>query len=105
MRISTATGTALALATLLVFADAQAGDAAAGKAKTATCAACHGPNGIAIAPEYPNLAGQNEKYLATAIKAYKTGDRKNPIMQPMVAPLTDVDVENLAAYYASLECK
>lgn len=105
MRIATATSTAVALATMLVFADAQAGDADAGKAKTATCAACHGASGIAIAPEYPNLAGQNEKYLAIAIKAYKTGDRKNPIMAPMVAPLSDVDIENVAAYYASLACK
>ncbi|MDX1432711.1 MAG: cytochrome c [Gammaproteobacteria bacterium] len=103
--LGTALGMALSAATMLGFTDVHAGDAAAGKAKSATCAACHGQNGIAIAPEYPNLAGQNEKYLAIAIKAYKSGDRKNPLMQPMVAPLTDVDVENLAAYYASLACK
>ena len=94
-----------ALAALLVFANARAGDPAAGKAKSATCAACHGPEGISIVPEYPNLAGQKEKYLIGAIKAYKSGDRKNPMMQPMVAPLSDADIENLAAYFSSLKCK
>lgn len=85
---------------------AQAGDAAAGKKKIATCMACHGQDGKALAPNYPNLAGQNEKYLVDALKAYKSGARKNPMMAPMVAALSDEDVENLAAYYASQKpCK
>lgn len=105
MGFNRATSTIMMLATLVAFGDAGAGDVAAGKAKSAICAACHGANGISIAPEYPNLAGQKEKYLALAIRAYKAGERKNPIMQPMVAPLTDVDVDNLAAYFASLGCK
>lgn len=86
-------------------AGSMAADAEAGKAKTTTCAACHGPQGIATLPDYPNIACQNEKYLNIAIKAYKDGTRNNPIMKPMVATLSDEDVANIAAYYASLPCK
>jgi cytochrome c553 len=82
-----------------------AGDAAAGAAKTGTCVACHGKDGKAIAPNYPNLACQNEKYLVDALKQYKSGARNNPLMKPMVAMLNDADVENVAAYYASQPCK
>lgn len=83
---------------------AMAGDATAGKAKAATiCGACHGVNGIAIAPNYPNLAGQNEAYVVSALKAYKSGERSNPIMKPMADMLSDDDVANVAAYYASLK--
>lgn len=84
---------------------AQAGDPAAGKQKTATCMACHGANGKATAPIYPNLAGQNELYLVEAIKAYQSGARNNPIMKPMVMSLSRADVENVAAYYASQRCQ
>ena len=94
---------AIAAATLIMAPamPAQAGDAAAGKAKIATCMACHGQDGKAIAPNYPNLGGQNEQYLAEALKAYKSGARNNPMMAPMVAALSDEDIENVAAYYAS----
>lgn len=78
-----------------------AGDAAAGKAKSSLCAACHGANGIAAIDTYPNLAGQNEKYLVDAINQYRNGGRNNPMMKPMVASLSDDDVANLAAYFAS----
>ena len=82
-----------------------AGDAEAGKAKSTTCTACHGQEGISMVPIYPNLAGQKEEYLVTSIKAYKNGERNNAIMKPMVAALSDEDIANLAAYYASLACK
>lgn len=82
-----------------------AGDAAAGAKKATTCFACHGKDGIGIADTYPNLAGQKEKYLVSSIKAYKSGERNNPIMKPMVASLSDTDIENLAAYYAAQPCK
>ncbi len=82
---------------------AAAGDAAAGKAKSAICAACHGADGISPSPLWPNLAGQKEAYLVKQIKAFKNGERKDPSMAPMVAALTDADIENLAAYYASLK--
>lgn len=81
------------------------GDAAAGKAKAAACAACHGANGVSASPMYPNLAGQHEEYLVKSIKAYKSGDRGDPTMKAMVAPLSDTDITNLAAYFASLSCK
>lgn len=94
----------LAALTLALSANvALAGDVAAGKAKSATCAGCHGANGISAVPTYPNLAGQKEAYLAQQIKDYKSGARKNPTMNAMVAALTDADIANLAAYYASLK--
>ncbi len=80
-----------------------AGDIEAGKAKSAVCAACHGQAGISTAPIWPNLAGQKEAYLVKQIKAFKSGERKDPSMAPMVAALTDADIDNLAAYYASLK--
>lgn len=82
-----------------------AADAEAGKAKAAVCAACHGKNGIAQIPGYPNLAGQNEKYLVSSMKAYKNKQRTGglaTIMQGQVAGLSDDDIANLAAYYAGL---
>ena len=81
---------------------ALAGDAAAGKSRAAACAACHGANGISANGLWPNLAGQKEPYLAAQIKAFRDGDRKNPMMSPMAAALSDTDIANLAAYYASL---
>ena len=82
---------------------ASAADVEAGKAKSAACAACHGANGISAIPTYPNLAGQKPAYIVQQLKAFKSGERKNPIMAPMAAMLTDQDMENLAAYYASLK--
>ena len=92
----------LGLSLLLLSGAATAADLDAGKAKAAVCAACHGANGISVIPDYPNLAGQKVKYLQSAIKAYRDGERKNPVMSPMAAGLTDTDVENIAAYFASL---
>ena len=92
-----------ALLTSLIFASssAMAGDAAAGKAKSAVCASCHGPAGVSSNPLWPNLAGQQEQYLVKQIKAFRDGDRKDPMMAPMVAALSDDDIANLAAYYAA----
>jgi cytochrome c553 len=80
-----------------------AGDAAAGKAKAAVCAGCHGANGISMAPIYPNLAGQKEAYLVAQLKAFRDGSRANAIMAPMAKPLSDADIDNLAAYFSSLK--
>jgi cytochrome c553 len=80
-----------------------AGDAAAGQAKSAVCAGCHGPKGISIAPIYPNLAGQKEAYLVAQLKAFRDGSRANAIMAPMAKPLSDADIDNLAAHYSSLK--
>ena len=79
-----------------------AGDAAAGKAKSASCGACHGMNGISSNDVWPNLAGQKAGYLVAQMKAFRDGQRKNPMMSPMAAPLSDTDIDNLAAYYSSL---
>jgi len=79
-----------------------AGDVAAGKEKSVTCAACHGGEGISPTDVWPNLAGQKEQYLLAQIKAFKDGTRVNSQMAPMVANLSEEDMANLAAYYASL---
>ena len=94
----------LSLLSTIAF-NAYAGDIDAGKSKAVVCAACHGNDGIAIIPNYPNLAGQNELYLIDAMKAYRDGLRKNMIMSPMASGLSDTDIENLAAFYASLTPK
>ena len=82
---------------------AHAQDAAAGKAKAAACSVCHGPLGIAVAPDAPNLAGQPESYLAEQLKAYRGGARKHEIMSLMARPLTDADIANLAAWFSSVK--
>lgn len=66
-----------------------------------TCVACHGNDGVGIMPEYPNLAGQHEDYIANSLRAYKSGVRKNAIMAGMAAPLTEQDIRELAKYYSA----
>ena len=95
--------TALALAcSLSPLAHVHAGgDAAAGKQKAVICAACHGVDGNSVNPIWPKLAGQHEVYLAKQIRAFQSGERKDPTMAPMVSLLKDADVDDVAAYYAS----
>jgi cytochrome c553 len=95
--------TLLAVCCLMVAmsAPAAAGDAEAGKSKSQTCAACHGPDGNSSAADFPKIAGQHKDYLLKALKDYKSGARKNPVMAPLVANLTQRDMEDLAAYYSS----
>lgn len=82
------------------------GNPANGKAKAAVCAGCHGPDGNGGAdPSWPKLAGQFPEYLVTQLKAFKSGARKNPIMSGMAAPLADQDMNDLAAYFASVSLK
>ncbi|WP_206486057.1 cytochrome c [Thalassotalea sp. G2M2-11] len=90
-------------ATVMMASPVFAGDIAAGKAKSGTCAACHGAAGISAVPMYPNLAGQKEVYLAKQLKDFKSGKRKDPVMGAMAMPLSDEDIANLAAYFASLK--
>ena len=84
------------------IAVAASGDADAGKAKAATCAACHGANGIGATDTYPNLAGQHADYIVKQLKAFKAGDRKDPLMGPMAAPLSEQDMADVAAYFSGL---
>ena len=86
---------------LLVAVPAPAADAVAGKAKAAACAACHGQAGIATAPDAPNLAGQPEEYLVEQLRAYRGGARKHEVMSLMAKPLTDVEIADLSAWFAS----
>lgn len=79
-----------------------AADLANGQAKAKeVCAACHGMDGNSAVADYPKLGGQYPDYLAHALRDYKSGARKNPIMAGMAAALTPKDIEDLAAYYAS----
>ena len=77
-----------------------AGDAAAGEAKAAVCLACHGPNGNALVPTWPKLAGQHPEYIYKQLMDFKSGARANDQMAPQVATLEEPDFQNLAAYYA-----
>ena len=90
---------ALAGGCMLIGFQAQAGDASAGKAKSEKCAQCHGDNG----KEDPPIAGMAEESFIKAMKAYQTGERKHKKMEKAASGLTDADIANLAAYYASLK--
>ncbi|OGA55948.1 MAG: hypothetical protein A3F74_03695 [Betaproteobacteria bacterium RIFCSPLOWO2_12_FULL_62_58] len=82
-----------------------AGDAAAGAKKhAASCAACHGAKGISPNDTWPNLAGQHAAYLVRILAAYKSGAQKDVAMTPLAQALSDAEIQNLAAYYASLSC-
>ena len=101
----TAIGLALS-STLAMAAGSEAtatyvGNAGQGKAKSATCAACHGADGNSAAADYPKLAGQHATYLASTLTAYRDGSRANAIMAGMAAALSDDDIADLAAYYAT----
>ncbi|WP_420233627.1 c-type cytochrome [Pseudomonas sp. ABY48] len=78
-----------------------AGDAAAGQAKTAVCGACHGPDGNSMAPNFPKLAGQGERYLTKQLKDIKDGKRVVLEMTGLLTNLNDQDLADIAAYFAS----
>ncbi len=80
---------------------AQSGDAEAGKQKSATCVACHGADGNSAVDQFPKIAGQVPGYIAGQLANFKSGVRENPIMAGMVAALSDQDMADLDAYYAS----
>lgn len=93
------TGTLLVSA--LLGAAHAAGDPEAGKAKAASCAACHGADGNSVNPEWPKLAGQHAAYLAKQLYYFQDGERENATMSGMVANLSDQDMQDIAAFYAS----
>lgn len=95
--------TTMALAFSLLTVPVQAidrGDPERGKELSATCAACHGPDGNGTVPEFPRIAGQYADYLVHSMKAYKTGERTNPVMVGIVAGLSEQDMQDLAAFFS-----
>lgn len=87
-------------AALLAGGPSLAANPAAGQEKSKTCAACHGADGNSAAPDFPRLAGQNFDYLVKVLSDYKSGERKNAIMAPQAANLSQRDIEDLAAYFS-----
>lgn len=82
------------------------GNVEAGKTKASTvCIACHGLDGNSVNPEWPSIAGQHEKYTAKQIKAFRAGERTNVLMSPIALTLTDQDIEDVAAYFATQKIK
>jgi len=81
-----------------------AGNIPAGKTKSAACTACHGKQGISSNPDYPNIAGQSEHYLIKSLREFRSGQRKDPStsMNRIASGLSDTDIADLSAYYASL---
>ncbi len=78
-------------------------DAEAGRQKAQACAVCHGPLGIAVAPDAPNLAGQPALYLSAQLRAYRDGTRKHEVMSLMAKPLSDADIANLASWFSAIK--
>jgi len=92
----------LAMMMLGAASAALAADLKAGEAKVkAVCQACHGADGNSQNADYPKLGGQYPDYLAKALRDYKSGARKNPIMGAFAGTLSTADIENVAAYYAA----
>ena len=97
-----ATALVLALLCALPALASPTGNAAAGKKKAGTCAACHGDGNKTLNDTYPKLAGQYPEYLSKALHEYKSGKRKNPIMGAQASGLSEQDIADLAAYFGSL---
>ncbi len=100
----------ISVATVLISSGTQAaqaaseaaeGDAAAGEAKVGVCLACHGPNGNALVPIWPKLAGQHAQYIYKQLMDFKSGARANAQMGPQVIPLSEQDFRDIAAYYST----
>ena len=89
-------GSCLSLSTI-------AADIGAGRMKASSCAVCHGPQGLSVVPDAPNLAGQPPLYVVAQLKAYRDGTRKHEIMSLMAKPLSDADIDDLAAWFGSLK--
>lgn len=92
----------LAIGTVNVLA---AGDAGLGRAKAASCAGCHGEDGNSVSPEWPKLAGQGEAYIIKQLTNFKSGARQNAIMNGMAAALSEQDMADVAAFFASQKRK
>jgi cytochrome c553 len=84
---------------------AQAAPSAALNAKFGVCFSCHGADGHAVLPTYPNLAGQNKDYLVQTLREFRDGTRPNPIMGPLAKPLSNSDIDQIAMYFANIKPK
>ena len=93
---------AAAMAMALAAPAVDAASAAAGKTKAEPCMACHGENGVSVADDIPNLAGQKPKYIEAQLKAFKAGKRKNDLMNAIAPQLSDADIADLAAFFSGL---
>jgi cytochrome c553 len=92
-----------ALALSLAWGLATAADPQAGRAKAAACAVCHGQNGISTVPNAPHLAGQPALYVEDQLRSYRSGKRAHEVMSLIAKPLSDADIEDLAAWFASIK--
>jgi cytochrome c553 len=93
---------AVGLLVALATGPAAAADLQAGRQKAQACAVCHGPQGLSVTPDAPNLAGQPAIYLAAQLKAYRGGSRKHEVMAVMAKPLSDDDIDNLSAWFNAI---
>jgi cytochrome c553 len=91
-----------AVAIVICGTSAHAADVAAGKAKAEICAGCHGDNGISQTENIPSLAGQQDQFIQWQLVFFRSGSRKNEQMQPIVEQLSNEDIRNLGAYFATL---
>lgn len=91
------------LLAILAPSGARAGDAAVGRQKAKMCQACHGIDGMARIPNAPHIAGENEIYIVSQLKAFRSGKRTHEIMSVIAQQLNDADIGNLAAWYASIQ--
>jgi cytochrome c553 len=92
----------IAIAAVTVSYDAVAVDAKAGRTKAAACVPCHGENGLSIQPNAPHLAGQPAMYIADQLRQFRAGKRPSEVMGVIAKPLTDTQIDDLAAWYASI---
>ncbi len=93
----------LCATTLLAAGHAAAGDATVGRDKAKKCKVCHGIDGIAKIPIAPHLAGESQVYIATQLKAFRTGKREHEMMTVIAKDLSDEDIDDLAAWYSSIK--
>ena len=91
------------LATPLLAGPTLAGDVALGRDKAVSCAACHGIDGVAKLPHVPNIAGESTIYLEKQLKAFRSGERQDPMMSIIAEGLSDEDIENVSAWYAAIK--
>jgi cytochrome c553 len=90
------------LAALLLASPASAGDIEAGRVKSQMCMVCHGQLGLSVRPDAPNIAGHPEIYLLAKLRDYRSGTRRNEIMNVIAKDLSDLDIANLAAWYSAI---